>query len=212
MSDFLKDERSGNLTASPLSWPTGWDRTPAGRRQLSKFSINRTIGEAVREVLAEVRRLGGTECIISSNMRLRIDGLPISEQRQPEDTGVAVYFILQGKPVVFACDKWSKVQDNLWAVARHIENLRESDRYGVGNLDRAFTGYKQLSAPAEESWWVVLDVSPNAGENMVRAAYRTLAKKYHPDSAADGGDLVAFHRLQRAFDAAIKQLREHELR
>ena len=50
--------------------------------------------EAVRRVRDELRRLGASDddCVISSDLKLRLDGLPRSDQGQPRDPGVAVYW------------------------------------------------------------------------------------------------------------------------
>lgn len=50
----------------------------------------------------------------------------------------------------------------------------------------------------------VLGVAPDASLSAVRAAYKRLAMKYHPDRP--GGDLVRFQQVQAAFDALRAKL------
>lgn len=72
------------------------------------------------------------------------------------DRGAAVYFEMKGKPVSLACDKWNRVEDNIWAIAKHIEALRGQQRWGVGSIEQAFRGYTALPAIGESSaseWW-----------------------------------------------------------
>ena len=144
----------------------------------------------------------GRDLIISTNVRLRLDGLPYSDQRAPDDPGAAVYFLFNERPIVFACDRWRKVEHNLWAIARHIENLRASDRYGVGELEQAFAGYAALPAPAAVRWWEVLGVPRNATIDLVRASYRNLARENHPDA---GGEGERFLQIQRAWEEAQRE-------
>jgi hypothetical protein len=52
--------------------------------------------EVTNHLINEIRRLGGDNAILSTNIKLRVDGLPYSNQAQPNDTGAAVYFNLKG--------------------------------------------------------------------------------------------------------------------
>ena len=55
------------LDGFPLQWPQGWSRTEYKER--SRFNV--THGKAVQEVLNEIKLLGGTQAVISSNLQLR---------------------------------------------------------------------------------------------------------------------------------------------
>lgn len=155
--------------------------------------------EARRGLANELHRLGARKEVLSTNVRLRIDGNPYSNQAQPEDTGAAVYFELKGRLVSLACDKWRRVECNIWAIVKHIESIRGQERWGVGTVDQAFRGYMALPAPGQSSgiqWWTVLGVPINATPEQVKAAYRILVAKHHPDR---GGDVDLFHRVQEAW-------------
>jgi hypothetical protein len=193
---FNATDTQGNVSAYPLNWPINWPRSK--RTERSKFRL-RTVHAAVKFLTDEVRRLPATDLIISTNLRVRKDGGIIAEQRQPEDLGVAVYFTFRKSRVALACDRWDYLDDNMWAIAKHIEALRGQERWGVGTLEQAFTGYVALPAP--EQWWQVLGVGPNATPDEVRAAYRELARKNHPDA---GGDHDRFVRIQQAYERAEK--------
>jgi DnaJ-domain-containing protein 1 len=129
---------------------------------------------------------------------VRLDGLPRSGHREPDDPGAAVYFSLHGKPRCLACDRWNTVAENLAAIAAHVSAIRAVDRYGVGTLDQAFAGYAQLPASTEE-WWTILGVAPDASRTEIDEAFRALAKKVHPDA---GGSNEAMARLNEARRAA----------
>lgn len=166
--------------------------------------------ESSRELANELSRLGASKVVLSTNVKIRIDGLPYSGQAQPADPGAAVYFERKGRPVTLACDKWNRVEDNVWAIAKHIEALRGQQRWGVGTLDQAFRGYTALPAVGESSasdWWKILGVPVNSNPDQVRFAYRVLVKKHHPDR---GGDPEMFHRLQRAMERFEQMLKQPE--
>lgn len=143
-----------------------------------------SINDGTGQILAELGRMGVPDCrvIISTNVPLRRDGQPYSGQKQPADPGVAVYFKLKDRPCVLACDKWDRVECNLWAIAKHIESLRGQDRWGVGTIEQAFAGYAALPAPSGQTdWWVLLGVPRGATMESIKQVHRELAKRHHPD-------------------------------
>lgn len=206
-----------DITNYPLSWPLRQERTkPAARKEASFFKSSKssaagyvprrkhTVTEGARALDVELKRLGGRDLIISSNLRVKADGMPASGQRKPEDPGVAVYFKWKKRDLVFACDRWADVEDNLWAIVKHIEALRGQERWGVGSLDQAFAGYAALPDPETRNWWEVLMVPETANNEQIRQAYIRLAKQYHPDA---GGDPVMFDQVQKAYDLATGKKR-----
>jgi hypothetical protein len=148
---------------------------------------------------SELDRLGAKKVVLSTNVPRRLDGRPYSGHARPQDPGAAVYFEFKGKPVSLACDKWLRVEDNVWAIAKHIESLRGQKRWGVGSIEQAFRGYMALPGMGQTSgisWWTVLGVPVNSTSEQVREAYLLLAKKHHPDK---GGSAELFHRIQDAW-------------
>jgi len=99
------------MKAYPLSWPAGWRRTKPDQRARGKFnkktyqaygtsaggyyrSSEVSIAEGSKRVLKELAAFGVEEgdAIISTNLKLRLDGLPKGDQGEPTDPGVAVYW------------------------------------------------------------------------------------------------------------------------
>lgn len=200
-------ERVG-VTPFPLYWPVGWKRTNAGLRRWSNFGKSRkamafTVYSEVQNVLAELDRLGARNAVISSNLRLRQDGIPASNQGRPNDPGIAVWFELrdeQGHWHVLACDCWLKPEENLRAIAKHIDALRGQERWGVGSLAQAFRGYQALPETAGGMpWWTTLGVHQDATQDEIRTAFRKKAHEAHPDK---GGDRAKWDELQEAYRQA----------
>jgi len=160
------------------------------------------VAAARKRLEGELDRLNASEVVLSTNIALRLDGLPRSGQGEPSDPGVAVYFRLLGKPRTLACDRWDRVADNMAAIAGHVAAIRAVDRYGVGTLEQAFAGYAALPASTEE-WWLVLGVEPNATIEEVEEAFRDLAKRHHPDAGGAPGEMA---RLTAAREAARRAL------
>lgn len=184
------------VEAYPLQWPVGKPRTEYPDK--SRFS---TEPRRARELLLEeIERLGGSLPVISSNLPLRRDGLPKLSTPQPRDTGVAVYFLLNGQQMCFACDRWALVHDNMLAIAKTIEALRGIERWGSTEMAQAaFVGFTALPAPA--SCWDVLGIVPGSSPAEIDSAYRRKAKELHPDV---GGDVVLMAGLNKARDEAME--------
>ncbi len=122
----MSDEQIG-ISAYPLYWPEGWKRSR--HQENSKFKSG--FGAARDEMLREIERLRGKysrkEPILSTNVGLRQDGLPYANQREPEDSGVAVYFEYNKQQMCFACDKYSRVWENMVAIRKTIEGYAVSN-------------------------------------------------------------------------------------
>lgn len=191
--------------AYPLYWPEHRPRTPSHKRQRSRFETG--FGIAVRRVVEELQRLGARNPILSTNVALRRDGLPLASTKHVDDTGVAVYFTYKNKQTCFACDRWDKVEDNIYAIAKTIDALRGIERWGSGDmLDAAFSGFAALPPPsAKREWWDVLQCRQNTSLDFARMKYQELAKIYHPDMS--GGNSEKMQELNDAINEARSVLK-----
>lgn len=191
------------IEAYPLYWPAGYKRTPPHKRTNSKFK--QTPEEAQNFLRNELRIMGGTDLIISSNVVVRRDGFIYSDMANSkiEDPGVAIYFKYKHKDVSMCCDQFEKPWENLYALGKGIEALRGMERWGVSEfLDRAFTGFKALpeATMADKEIWSTLGIkSKPLIIGAVHDAYKAQAKKVHPDV---GGSREAFEKLQHAYHLA----------
>lgn len=184
-------------TRYPLVWPANWGRRRAHDRRRAPFRSHQqaiTVSAGVHRLVGELRRLGVREgdAIISTNVPTRLDGLPYSGSREPDDPGAAVYFRLKKQDRVLACDTWTRVADNLAAIAQHIDALRRIDRYGVGTLDQVFAGYVGLPSKGS-TWRTTLGFAPDqiVTREEIDAAFRERAKEAHPDREGGSHDAMA---------------------
>lgn len=191
-----------SINAFPLHWPIDWPRTKSRTRPPYRVSF----GRARDDVIWQLRQMSvpDWEVVISSNIPLRRDGLPVANAGRLADPGIAVYFVRKKQRQVVACDKWDTVDGNMRAINITIESLRSIERAGASELlERAFTGFKALPAPGEGTsggWWQVLGVEATAPMEVVKAAYRKLAGELHPDK---GGDAGAMAMVNRAWEQAM---------
>lgn len=206
----------------PLQWPEGWKR--ASSRKPAKFSTTRrstpfeqggvtyrsakalTVADGLERVFAELRafRVADADIVISSNLALRLDGLPRSDKGEPRDPGVAVYWRKGEETKVMAIDLYDRVADNLGAVAATLDAMRAIERHGGATiLERAFTGFDALPPP--RSPWDILGCSAeHATAESVAAAYKSRLRSAHPDA---GGSHNAMSELNVARDKALEIIR-----
>lgn len=193
-----------HVEAHPLAWPEGWERTPIGRRKNSTFQTSLAV--ARDQLLEEIRRLGGRNPIISTNVAVyRKAGqyVPYAGQREPDDPGVAVYWTTrEGEQRVIACDRWKAVRENIRAIGLTVGALRGLDRWGSSTmLDRVFQGFAALP-PAERPWWEILGVDHNWDLRDIEQVYRNTVRIEHPDR---GGNPERMADLNRAIAEARRE-------
>jgi len=188
-------------SAYPLQWPLGVPRTPAHKRMKAPFATQGrdqlgqktkprevTVAEALKRLQQQLDLLGAKYAVLSSNIEIRLDGLPYSNRRDPNDPGVCAYFQLKGKSTALPSDRFERAADNIAAIAAHIDATRRIERYGVATTEQMF------AVTAE----------------MVRARHLERARQIHPDVAGSipGAD-AAMAELNAARDDALKEL-SHE--
>lgn len=187
--------------AYPLSWPDGWARTRVKERSRFKTGFG-----AARNLLAgELERTSAKNVVLSTSLPLRIDGQPRANATPLNgEVGVALYFTRKNRQTVFACDKYDRLHDNIYSIAKTLEAMRAIERWGAAELmDRAFTGFSALPAKATSAWRDVLEVSELATMAEIDSAFKRLAVLHHPDR---GGDSSLFQSAVQAREDARKEL------
>lgn len=193
--------------AYPLDWPEGWPRTPASRR-VSSCPFRVTFAQGRDDLVEELRLLGATGVVLSTDIPVKRDGLPYAGTQWRagrDDPGVAVYFTLERKPKVVACDRYASPEANLRAIGKSIEALRGLRRWGAsGILERAFAGFDALPNPSRFDWRAEFAWGDGAySREEVLERYKALAFHRHPDR---GGTDASMARLTRARDEALREL------
>src|SRR5690606_17399594 len=131
------------ILAYPLQWPAGWRRIEPAHRTRAKFSTGRrqysegggaswmrqqalSVADARGRVLGELQRMGVPldDAVISTNIPLRLDGLPRGDAREPADPAVAVYWRHGGQTRCMAIDRYDRAADNMAAIAATLEAMR----------------------------------------------------------------------------------------
>jgi hypothetical protein len=196
--------------AYPLQWPADRPRTPPRQRRNGRFKADKkplSVHAATERLTTEIRRLGGTLPVVSTNIEPRLDGLPRSFRRPVnDDPGVCLYFQLQGKPRAMPCDTYDTVEDNLAAIAAHIEATRAITRHGVATVEQMFEGFLALRGPGERPWQETLGIPPGlpVTREIIRLRVTALARQHHPDRP--GGSHERMAEINAAADRALAEV------
>ena len=200
---------SGVETRTPLSWPRAVPRTPAGERRRAAYGKQAphgggeplTLAQAVERLSPQVARLARQRGMLA------LDALP-DAPTPPRDPGAVLAFGTAGATFLIPCDTWDRAADNVAALAAHLEAVRAASEHGVASPAALLESFRvaarpdapraEPAAPPAPNWARVLGVAPDAEPAVVRAAYRALAKRYHPDN---GGDTETMRRLNDAWQA-----------
>jgi hypothetical protein len=185
-----------------------WTRTPA--LQWGNAHFKTPYNKTLDKLEYEIRRVDGRDIRIEAGYKLeqiRNDGWPRGGQT-PAHPGVVLYLESVDGALCFPCGSYSRMEDNLHAIALTLECLRAVDRYGVTLAHEQYRGFLALPAAAQESdgwtmdsaadWiatrapWATIEQILTSRESY-RTAYREIAAQLHPDRP--GGDREAFEVL-----------------
>lgn len=195
----------------PLEWPIGKPRTGQYQRKHSRFK-DLAFGKARDDAFRSLKNFSARDVVLSTNVPLRLDGIPYSGWRQPDDPGVAIYFSLQGAHLqdprryyAIACDAYRKVEENMRALVHTLEAMRTIERHGSSQLlEQAMSGFAALPPPSDPgAWWAVLGFTSMPSLSQAKDRWRELVTKHHPDR---GGTHEQMQRLNGAMERAEQEL------
>lgn len=204
------------ITDLPAVWPG--KRTTVQKRAPFKTSWTRTTELLERET----RHLGARKIEFALALRghwdLRQDGQLRADAR-PGPAVIVSFIDRDGQRQAYPCDRFGWWQDNLYAIAVVLEDLRRAERYGVQSaLIRA--GFKALPATTttalstEQAAMVVArrmaDVNggPDAAARRIiversyaRDGIRAAAARVHPDRGGTTDDFQLVQEAKRVLEA-----------
>jgi len=163
-----------------------------------------TVGRARDQLMDELRRLGATEIVVSTNVPVKADGLLYADNKRIDDPGIAVYFTFKKKKLVMARDGFVSVAGNLRSLGLAIDGLRQLERHGGSvMLERAFDGFLAIAPPDwKKPWRQVFGVKPD-WTGSISELYREKARNRHPDA---GGNDSLMAELNVAYAEARQEL------
>lgn len=182
------------IDAYPLQWPAGWPRTAPNDRLFGRFnkksrqyfasggsymaSKSLSVSDGVQRVLQSLERMGvdtADDVVISTDLALRLDGLPRSGQKKPDDPGAAVYWVTpEGERRCMAIDLYQSIADNIAAIKRAVANGLASDMYRHAQAMMAVSGL---------SFWIHLNYFEDAEQGVRKMREHDV--QFHPNRASE---------------------------
>ncbi|QCC57386.1 J domain-containing protein [Natrinema thermotolerans] len=213
-----------------LQWPDGYDRTDPDDREPYPGDLSLTHREAFESIVEELERWGKTDVEIetASTHYANDPNIP-HKSGDPDDVGVVAYYrdleAHSSEQSAIACDRWESHRENARAISLWIRRIRLADRCGVetareidevaqlppadgdvqggrGEAVAAPPAPSQEDILGDEEPHEVLDVQPDAPDEIVQAAFRAQVKDLegHPDT---GGSSGRFRKLEKAREVML---------
>jgi DnaJ-domain-containing protein 1 len=192
---------------SDLSWPAGFDRTPASERTRNK-KFQASLASTTSAIETEMDRLDPEEWRAEiGNQHTKSNGLPL-HNASPDDSGFVLRWTEDDEQFAVACDAYTRLRDNVRAVYLWVHETRMRSQRPVETGESEFAAARLphpddvdpvAGAPPPH---VELGVTPDADEAVIRAAYKERVKQAHPDN---GGSRAEFERVQRAREVLLDE-------
>lgn len=199
------------MTLRPL---VGWPHPETVNRGRSPFSAtwSATLELLDRELfhLKDGNWSGNAPSVLQIALReqdFRNDGMPRANAI-PTFPGVILNIESSKGPLSYPCDKFTRWQDNLRAVALGLEALRKISRYGITPGDEQYAGWRAipekasgLSFTAESALEFLRTAAGSDADPTLRIGtavqlYRRARAAAHPDR--NGGDRSKWDQVEAA--------------
>jgi hypothetical protein len=201
----------------PLAWPQGYKRTVS--RKSALFGAKRNDGngfrslnmaDATKRLHEELARLGvrdfDVDVVIYTNLNVGVSGLPRSDQGDPADPGVVVFWEVNGKPRNMPIDIYSRVADNIAAVAATLKAMRDIERHGGKVIqDKAMEAFDALPAP--DSCWQILNMHLLPDHQRTKEVVVNYFKEQATKLLDHRGMPMDMNVLRNARDEALSKIR-----
>ncbi len=185
----------------PLQWPEMMPRHK-GPRETGAFKT--TLPAALDNAEKSIARFSAdvgnaiskNDIVFSSN----VGGLG---RGQPDDPGVALWFMWDGFLRCVAVDRYSKVEANLQAIHHIIEADRTKIRHGSLAIVKAqYSGLIGIPHMPGPTHWEILGIKETTVKEVITAAYRQKAKELQEVGAPE----ARLVELNLARDKAMKEI------
>lgn len=147
-----------------------------------------------------------TDSVLGSVVDLSTEGARVVTRTEPSVRAGHVF------EIAVACDgervfvlsrvAWTrKIDKDLWNIGLHFFDADSRTRTDLERLlDRCASGREMLPTSVEvEDLYAVLGVPREATLEQIRAAYRRLARQFHPDHSPDEDSSRRFARISKSY-------------
>jgi len=199
-----------NQKTSKIDWPVGFERTdPSDRTRNNRFEA--TLRQSIDDLADELERVGADDWRLSTGAehQKRNPRYPYADAN-PDDPGAVVRWTMDGDQYAAACDAYSRLRDNVRSLYLYVREKRMMDQRPVVTGESEFANARLPPADEETEPIVsrqpahdVLEVAPDASNDVIQAAAREKMKEFHPDANGGDGDREMFQRVKEARDELL---------
>ena len=189
-----------------VDWPPEFDRTDPVRRQKNR-SFEVSLHDAIEDLDAEMDRLGVDDWRLETAMdhQSRNPNYPYASQPEPDDPSVVLRWSMDGEQFAIACDRYSRVRDNLRTIGLYVREKRKMEGRPVTTGGSEFANARLPSGEedaivAERPAHAVLGVDRDASDAEIIDAFRDAVQEAHPDK---GGSEEELKEVKRAREVLL---------
>lgn len=175
---------------SPLVWPEWLPSTPrASQRRDHGLATQITLTESINFLEMEIQELGASAVMFTDIEQPTIERL---RKKVGSRTGASLQMRYHDKTYVFACDRWTTLEHNIYVMHLAIRQWRNIERWGIGSMDVLIKGFASnidvVSAAVLDKtmpeWMHALGLGPTSTLDDAIAVYHRRAKQVAHDSEA----------------------------
>ncbi len=126
---------------SPLSWPDSMPTTPlAKQRNDNSFSQEMPIADAINFLKEEIETLNIQNAILYTDIEqphvIRLS------KKIGSRTGACLHINHYNKSYIITCDRWQRLEHNIYAMHLVLRQWNNMELWGVGSLPKLMAGFE----------------------------------------------------------------------
>lgn len=126
---------------APLSWPESLPTTPrANQSNDHGFSPNITLQEALAFLEQEIKEANISDAALYIDVEQ-----PLVERLAKKvgtRSGACLHITYRARGYIFACDRWVKLEHNVYTLHLAFRQWRNMERWGIGSLATLMAGFE----------------------------------------------------------------------
>ncbi len=126
---------------SPLSWPDSIPVTPLmQQRSDNGFSTEMTLTDAINFLKSEIESIGIGQAVLY----LDIEQPQVERLRKKvgSRTGACLHIKYRDKSYIITCDRWQRLEHNIYAMHLVLRQWCNMERWGIGSLSTFMAGFE----------------------------------------------------------------------
>lgn len=133
---------------SPLKWPSYIPAIPlVQQRGDSGFSANMTLDDALRFLDDEITAAGIKQAVLYTDFeQVNVERL---RKKLGSRTGVCLQVKHLDREYILTCDKWQRIEHNVYALHLAFRNWSGMEKWGIGSIPTLMAGF-EISRSQEE--------------------------------------------------------------